>query len=100
MKLFRKIRKKNDIYLAKIGCWNCDEIYELSIKKGENLPEYLIANDPLCRKCGCDSLKPYIEWTTEKEIMKDLVLHHRIEQLSKDDEDEDNKVNSNHDHFK
>jgi len=87
-KLRRRLYRDKSNYLARVGCWNCDAIYELSIKKGKNLPEYLIEEEPPCKRCGCDSLKPFMEWTTEKDIMKDLVLHHRIEQLSKDDEND------------
>ena len=68
-------------YSAPVGCWNCDEIYSIYIKKGLNCPEYLIKAKKPCRKCGCDSLKPHIEYTTEKSIMKDVILHHRIQQM-------------------
>jgi len=68
-------------YSAPVGCWNCDETYSIMIKKGTNCPEYLIKAKKPCRKCGCDSLKHYVEYTTEKEIMKDVILHHRVQQM-------------------
>ena len=83
-------------YTANVGCWNCDEIYSIVIKKGTNCPEYLIKAKKPCRKCGCDSLKPRIEYSTEKAIMKDVILHHRMQQM---EEKEPKEPQSDHRHF-
>ena len=74
-------KKKPVSYRAKVGCWNCDLVYDIAIKKGINTPEHLIKKEPLCRNCGCNSLKMFNEYKTEKKIMKDLILHHRIESM-------------------
>jgi len=89
-------KKKPETYDAKIGCWNCDIVYTIPIVKGMNTPQFLITFDPPCRNCGCDSLKMFSEYVTEKKIMKDLILHHRIEHMG-DIKPEDNKT---HEHYK
>lgn len=77
-----KSKKKKPVsYQAKVGCWNCDTVYEIAVKMGINTPEYLVAKEPLCKHCGCNSLKMFNEYKTEKKIMKDLILHHRIETM-------------------
>ena len=85
-----KVQKKKKVsnYKARVGCWNCDYTYWLSIKKGINLPEYLVNSNPLCKRCGCDALKVYLEFKTEKEILKELILHHRLEHLSGSEEEQ------------
>jgi len=70
--------------MSKIGCWNCDSTYSITIKKGITVPEYILGFDPECKKCGCRSLKPFDEYKTEKEIFKELVLHHKLEQIMGD----------------
>ena len=96
----KKTKKKKSVqknnYLAKMGCWNCDTVHSIKITKGITVPDFIIDTHPQCKKCGCISLKPYIEWNTEKEIMKDLVLHHRIEQMHEPDESE---VKNDHHHI-
>lgn len=93
----RKTKKKRiNEYPAKFGCWNCDAIRTFKIKKGMTVPDFLMNLQPICAKCGCNSLKPHIEWITEKKIMKELVLHHRIEQLHESDEGE----KKDHDHYR
>lgn len=73
-------------YQAKIGCWNCDSVYAIAITKGTNIPEHMINNEPKCTTCGCDTLKMFNEYIAEKKIMKDVILHHRIEQLGGEEE--------------
>lgn len=78
----RKKSKKAEFYNAKVGCWNCDTPSTVEFPKGITVPDYLMSFEPICLACGCKSLKPYLEWKIEKDIMKDLVLHHRVEQMS------------------
>jgi len=92
----KKSVQKNS-YLAKMGCWNCDTIHTIKITKGITVPDFIIDTHPQCKKCGCNSLKPFIEYTTEKQIMKDLVLHHRIEQMH---EIEEHDTKHDHQHYK
>ena len=88
--------KKKVSYQAKVGCWNCDSVYEIAIKLGNNTPQYLIDKEPNCRNCGCPSLKMFNEWRVEKKMMKDLMLHHRITAM----ENDQGNPNAEHDHFK
>ena len=80
-----------------VGCWNCDKQYSIKVRKGINVPEHLIVTRPKCVRCGCDSLKPHVEYITEKEVMKDIVLHHRLTQM---DEKEETDSKDKHDHYK
>lgn len=89
--LKKYLSEKLGNYSAPVGCWNCDEIYDIRIKKGVNVPEHLIKTNPPCKECGCDSLKPHMEYVNEKEIMKDLVLHHRMQQMEEKDHKEVDK---------
>ena len=73
-------RKKTLKYSAKVGCWNCDEVYMIKIVKGVNVPEYLQNIDPPCRKCECRTLRIFAEYKMEKEILRELILHTRLEQ--------------------
>ena len=75
----RKTKRKTSKYNAKVGCWNCDEIYTIKIVKGVNVPEYLQSIDPPCRRCECQSLRIYAEYKVEKEVLKELVLHARLD---------------------
>ncbi|RLD63426.1 MAG: hypothetical protein DRI84_09635 [Bacteroidetes bacterium] len=79
-KIKRKIKKYATKYNAKIGCWNCDEIYTIKIVKGINVPEYLQTMNPKCRRCECKTLRIYAEYKMEKEILRELILHTRLEQ--------------------
>lgn len=83
-------------YQALVGCWNCDETYNIMVKKGKNCPQYLIKAKLACRKCGCDSLKPHFEYINEREIMKDVILHHRVQQM---EEKEPKEPSKDHVHF-
>jgi hypothetical protein len=79
-KIIKKKIKNKSQYSAKIGCWNCDEIYIIKIFKGVNIPEHLHKTDPQCRKCECKTLRIYAEYKIEKTILRDLILHSRLEQ--------------------
>ena len=82
-KVKRKVNRKGNAvstYSAKIGCWNCDDIYKIKIIKGINVPEYLQAKDPKCRSCECNTLRIYAEYKMEKEILRELILHSRLDQ--------------------
>jgi hypothetical protein len=77
----RKVKSKpTSKYSAKIGCWNCDDVYKIKIIKGVNVPEYLQQIDPKCRRCECNSLRIYAEYKMEKEILRELILHSRLDQ--------------------
>ncbi len=71
-------------YEARVGCWNCDEKYTILIVMGHNTPQYLADKKLLCRMCGCDTLKMFAEYKIEKNIMKEVILHHRIEHMHDD----------------
>jgi len=73
---------KGKKYRAKVGCWNCDDVYELIIKRGMLVPQFLTETKPQCRKCGCAVLKMFSEYTTRKKIMKDVLTHLEITQIS------------------
>ena len=81
----RKTKRKTSRYNAKIGCWNCDEVYMIKIVKGVNVPEYLQSIDPPCRKCECRTLRIFAEYKMEKEILRELILHARLEQTHEHD---------------
>tara|TARA_R110000824_G_scaffold191211_1_gene372836 strand:- start:655 stop:963 length:309 start_codon:yes stop_codon:yes gene_type:complete len=87
-----KTPKKIPSYLAKVGCWNCDLVYRIKVMKGKNVAEFLMKGKQKCKRCECDSLKVYSEYTTEKKILKDLILHHRLEMMH-EHEKEENKNN-------
>ena len=77
----RKVKSKPiSKYSAKIGCWNCDDVYKIKIIKGINVPEYLQTIDPKCRRCECKTLRIYAEYKMEKEILRELILHSRLDQ--------------------
>ena len=88
--------KKLGTYTAKLGCWNCDNIYEIAVTKGKMTQQYLIESKMKCKNCGCDTLKMFSEYRIAKKIMKDVILHHRIEHPP-DDED---KKKKDHAHYK
>jgi hypothetical protein len=67
-------------YSAKIGCWNCNDVYKIKIIKGINVPEYLQVKHPKCRRCECDSLRIYAEYKMEQEILREIILHTRLNQ--------------------
>jgi len=90
----QKTAKYSAKYSAKIGCWNCDEIYTIKISKGINVPEYLQSIDPPCRRCECQSLRIYAEYKVEKEVLKELVLHARL-----DHSHEIEPTTSDHSHY-
>ena len=90
----RKIKRNTTKYNAKIGCWNCDEVYTIKIVKGVNVPEYLQSMNPECRSCECKTLRIYAEYKMEKEILRELILHTRLEQSH-----EDEHPPSNHSHY-
>mgnify|MGYP001590752715 CR=1 FL=1 len=92
----KKTKSKINVYEAPIGCWNCDIIYNIPIPKGLNTPEYLMNVEMPCKKCGCDTLKMLSEYKIEKKIMKDVILHHRIEHM----EQSQHQEHANHDHYK
>ena len=94
-KTIKKKSKRNTVkYSAKIGCWNCDEVYTIKIVKGVNVPEYLQTMDPECRRCECKTLRIYAEYKMEKEILRELILHTRLEQSH-----EVEHPPSNHSHY-
>lgn len=88
--MVEKKKKKTKIsrYSAKVGCWNCNLEYEIRVKKGVNVAEHLMKGKEPCKRCGCDSLKIFDEYTTEKQILKDLILHHRLEMMHDHDKEE------------
>jgi len=90
----RKFKRNTTKYNAKIGCWNCDEVYTIKIVKGVNVPEYLQSMNPECRSCECKTLRIYAEYKMEKEILRELILHTRLEQSH-----EDEHPPSNHSHY-
>lgn len=97
MKKFLRDVLDDTNYTAPVGCWNCDIVYNIKVKKGLNVPEHLMKAKLPCRTCGCDTLKPKMEYENEKAIMKDLVLHHRIQSL---EEKETKEVDKNNTHFR
>ena len=78
-------KEPKETYSAKVGCWNCDNIYEISISKGTMTPQYLMDTKLKCTKCGCDTLKMFSEYRIDKKIMKDVILHHKIEHPPEDE---------------
>ena len=87
-------KKVSKSYLAKIGCWNCSEEYNISVKKGIVTPIHLVNKKLKCRKCGCDSLRAFDEYKINKEIAKDLVLQAKLEETMITDD------HISHDHYK
>jgi len=85
-----------ETYSAKVGCWNCDDIYEVSVIKGKMASQYIMENKLKCKRCGCDTLKMFSEYRIDKKIMKDVILHHKIEHPPEDEE----KKNRKPDHIK
>lgn len=88
--------KKRRSYDAKIACWNCDIKYDIPIRRGTNTPEFLARFEPRCKGCGCTSLKMLDEYHAEKKIMKDVILHARLDHMSNIEEE---KHACNHDHY-
>lgn len=88
---------KPEFYQAKVGCWNCDITYEIPIPKGINTPAYIMNVDPICIKCGCDTLRMFAEYKNEKKVMKDVILHNRIEHM---EHEQHKEQPTKHDHYK
>ena len=89
------IKKPVETYTVKIGCWNCDYIYDILVAKGKIAPQYIMESKLKCKKCDCETLKMFSEYRIDKKIMKDVILHHRIEHPPEDEE----KKNKKHDHI-
>jgi len=89
------VKKKAETYPAKIGCWNCDNIYEISVIKGKMTNQHLLDTKLKCKKCGCMTLKMFAEYRIDRKIMKDVMLHHRIEHPPEEEE----RKNKKHDHI-
>jgi hypothetical protein len=89
-------KKKVDQYKAKVGCWNCDSIYDIGVDKGSITGIYIIQKKMKCSLCGCNSIKMFKEYVVEKKIMKDLILHKRIEQAEEGEKQEPKHL----DHYK
>lgn len=85
-------------YSAKIGCWNCDDVYEIAIKQGMVIPEFLFKEQIECRKCGCKTLRPYAEYKASKRIMSDVLLHHEMNHMQKS-RGHDSNDSDGYDHF-
>jgi hypothetical protein len=81
-------------YQAKVGCWNCDSVYDIAVKLGNMTPFFIADKELKCKNCGCETLRMHKEYVAEKEIMKDIILHSRIEH-----EHEEEPPNKNHDHI-
>lgn len=90
----KKPMKSEETYSAKVGCWNCDDIYEVSVIKGKIASQYIMENKLKCKRCGCDTLKMFSEYRIDKKIMKDVILHHKIEHPP------DNEEKKDHEHYK
>ncbi len=91
----RKDMKNKETYTARIGCWNCDTIYEIFVAVGTMTSQYLVDSKLKCKKCGCQTLKMFTEYRIDKKIMKDVMLHHRIEHPPEEEE----RKNKTHDHY-
>lgn len=92
----KEVRKPTkEYYKANVGCWNCDLLYEINVVRGEITPYYIANNKLVCKGCGCDSLKVLNEYKIEKKILKDVILHHRIEHMH----EEPKAPNRDHQHI-
>ena len=87
---------KDKSYLAKLGCLNCDYICDTTVNKGISIAQFLMDEKPLCKQCGCELLTKLAEYKAEKKIMKDMILHHRIQSM----ENDIGKSNENTAHYK
>lgn len=85
---------EEETYEARLGCINCNKVYIIDIPKGIDTPNYLFHEQPTCENCGCATLRVFNEYTAEKKIIKDLLLHRHFEMLDGDD------GSMKHDHFK
>lgn len=91
----KKKPKQEEYYIAKVGCWNCNSEYEINILKGFITTQYIVTKNIYCKGCGCDTLKSYNEYKNEKKIMKDVMLHHRIEHSH----EEESPIKKDHHHI-
>ncbi len=66
-------------YPAKVGCWNCDDVYDIKVVSGINVTQYLMDSELECRRCECISLRNIKEYKVNNKIMKDIILHRAIE---------------------
>jgi len=82
-------------YQGKVGCWNCNTVYNIAVKLGTPMPEYLMKKKTKCRHCGCDTIRMFSEYVVNKKIMKDLVLQGKLDEMSKPP-----KSPIKHDHYK
>ena len=84
----------DETYDAKIACWNCEKIFDIKVSRGTIVFEHITRNKLVCENCGCNTLKVYAEYKIDKRIMKDLVLHTKIQQ-----QENQPPPDKKHDHF-
>lgn len=76
----KKLKKKG-FYIATCGCWNCDHVYEIHVKLGYVTTQFIHDKKMLCKECKCPTLKMYKEYKIDNKIMRDLILHERLEHM-------------------
>lgn len=84
-------------YSTSVGCWNCDGVYDIKVRRGIIASQYLMDSKIKCLYCGCDTLKVYSEYNIERETMKDVILHAKLTQL--ESMSPNHPVRTEHQHF-
>ena len=87
---YGKHSKKQNLKCLYTSNWNLYDLikhYNELESKNKELSEQLgLENvDPQCRKCECRTLRIFAEYKMEKEILRELILHARLEQTHEHD---------------
>ena len=80
----KQIKKKKGFYITTCGCWNCDSVYDIYVKYGEMTTKFIMDKKMTCKKCKCETLKMYKEYKIDNKIMKDIILHDKLEHMGEE----------------
>ena len=70
------------MYEGKVGCFNCDHIYIIEVKKGKQVDDFLKDSKLKCIKCEClETLQPWKQYLAGRAMMAQIM------ELSKREED-------------
>ena len=68
MSLFDQLTK---VYTVPVKCSNCNHRFELKVRKGTTIEDYLKSGMSICENCGCTTLKQIIMNTTIKPAIQE-----------------------------
>jgi len=82
---------KADHYEAKVGCFNCDHVCMIQVKKGLEIDKFIKDTKYKCRRCEC--IETLQSW---KQYLAGRALVSQIMELSQKEEDIESKKGMSH----